>query len=326
MRRGPARGRRLRPPHDRGPATSSATTPPPPSRRPPAHPRLRPAASPAASAARSPARPAASRTAPASVLSTRATSVRQRPARHRGRRHLRRAAPCGPATTRSGSPATDHVTEWWKNATPRGRHHHHGEARPDRHRHLRGARARSVTAVERPEIKGDAWVGKTSARRRARGTRSRHEVHLRVAGRHHGRRPRAVRSRSRSDARATKLTRRVTNDAGFARARRSPRPPPRSATSRRSRPRSRAGRGDHAQGQAAQGQEGQGHDHVVEIVGVKKNGTTSYKKIGKAKIKNGKGAVRSTSCSKGKHKLVFSVKGKGKVGSGDITKKVKLKR
>ena len=44
-------------------------------------------------------------------------------------------------------------------------------------------------------------------------------------------------------------------------------------------------------------------------------------------IKKGKGVVRfKKALSKGKHKLVFTVKGKGKVGSGDIMKKVKIKR
>ena len=66
---------------------------------------------------------------------------------------------------------------------------------------------------------------------------------------------------------------------------------------------------------------------VYELVGVKKNGDDKLKKLGKAKITNGKGVVRfKKALGKGKHKLVFTVKGKGKVGSGDIMKKVKIKR
>ena len=66
---------------------------------------------------------------------------------------------------------------------------------------------------------------------------------------------------------------------------------------------------------------------VFEIVGVKKNGDDKRKMLGKGKIKKGKGVVRfKKALGKGKHKLVFSVKGKGKVGSGDIEKKIKLKR
>ncbi|RYC04461.1 hypothetical protein [Nocardioides zhouii] len=66
---------------------------------------------------------------------------------------------------------------------------------------------------------------------------------------------------------------------------------------------------------------------VFEIVGVKKNGDDKLKQLGKGKIKKGTGVVRfKKALGKGKHTLVFSVKGKGKVGSGDIEKKIKLKR
>ena len=37
-------------------------------------------------------------------------------------------------------------------------------------------------------------------------------------------------------------------------------------------------------------------------------------------------ATLTKALGKGKHKLVFRIKGKGKVGSGDIRTKVKLKR
>ena len=66
---------------------------------------------------------------------------------------------------------------------------------------------------------------------------------------------------------------------------------------------------------------------VFEIVGTKKNGDDKLKKLGKGKIKKGTGKVTfKKALGKGKHKLVFTVKGKGKVGSGDIEKKIKLKR
>ena len=65
---------------------------------------------------------------------------------------------------------------------------------------------------------------------------------------------------------------------------------------------------------------------VFEIVGTKKNGDDKLKKLGKGKIKKGTGKVTfKKALGKGKHKLVFTVKGKGKVGSGDIEKKIKLK-
>ncbi|KRF35028.1 carboxypeptidase-like regulatory domain-containing protein [Nocardioides sp. Soil805] len=65
---------------------------------------------------------------------------------------------------------------------------------------------------------------------------------------------------------------------------------------------------------------------VKEIVKVKDNGEIKYKKIGKAKIAKGKGSVSLAKLKKGKHKLVFFFKGKGKVGSTEVSKKVKTKR
>ncbi len=62
---------------------------------------------------------------------------------------------------------------------------------------------------------------------------------------------------------------------------------------------------------------------VKEIVKVKDDGTIKYKKIAKGKIKKGKGTVSLSKLKKGKHKLVFFFTGKGKVGSNDVTKKVK---
>ena len=66
---------------------------------------------------------------------------------------------------------------------------------------------------------------------------------------------------------------------------------------------------------------------VKEIVKVKDDGTIKYKKIAKTKIKKGKGTASLKKLKKkGKHKLVFFFTGKGKVGSNDVTKKVKVKR
>ena len=55
----------------------------------------------------------------------------------------------------------------------------------------------------------------------------------------------------------------------------------------------------------------------------KDDGTIKYKKVAKAKIKKGKGTASLSKLKKGKHKLVFVFTGKGKVGSGEVTKKVK---
>jgi protocatechuate 3,4-dioxygenase beta subunit len=65
---------------------------------------------------------------------------------------------------------------------------------------------------------------------------------------------------------------------------------------------------------------------VKEIVKVKDNGDIKYKKVGKTKIAKGKGSVSLAKLKKGKHKLVFFYKGKGKVGSTEVKKKVKVKR
>lgn len=65
---------------------------------------------------------------------------------------------------------------------------------------------------------------------------------------------------------------------------------------------------------------------VKEIVKVNDNGTVKYKKVAKTKIKKGKGTVSLSKLKKGKHKLVFFFTGKGKVGSNEEKKKVKVKR
>jgi protocatechuate 3,4-dioxygenase beta subunit len=65
---------------------------------------------------------------------------------------------------------------------------------------------------------------------------------------------------------------------------------------------------------------------VKEIVKIKDNGKVKYKKVGKTKIAKGKGSVSLAKLKKGKHKLVFFFKGKGKVGSTEVKKKVKVKR
>lgn len=65
---------------------------------------------------------------------------------------------------------------------------------------------------------------------------------------------------------------------------------------------------------------------VKEIVKVKDNGKVKYKKVGKTKIAKGKGSVSLAKLGKGKHKLVFFFQSKGKVGSTEVKKKVKVKR
>ena len=65
---------------------------------------------------------------------------------------------------------------------------------------------------------------------------------------------------------------------------------------------------------------------VREIVKTKANGTIKYKKIGKAKVKNGTARVSLAKVKgKGKHELEFAFRFKGKVGNAVIVKKVKRK-
>lgn len=89
-------------------------------------------------------------------------------------------------------------------------------------------------------------------------------------------------------------------------------------------------RGDRAfitiKAQKIKGKKVKGKITVKEIVRVKDDGTIKYKKIGKTKIKKAKGTVSLKKLKKGKHKIVFFFKGKGKVGSSELTKKVKTKR
>lgn len=89
-------------------------------------------------------------------------------------------------------------------------------------------------------------------------------------------------------------------------------------------------RGDRAsikiKAQRIKGKKVKGKLTVKEIVRVKDDGTIKYKKIGKTKIKKGKGTVSLKKLKKGKHKIVFFFQGKGKVGSSELTKTVKTKR
>lgn len=63
-----------------------------------------------------------------------------------------------------------------------------------------------------------------------------------------------------------------------------------------------------------------------EIVKVKNNGKIKFKLVAKTKINKGKGRLSLGKLKLGKHKVVFFFKGKGKVGSNDIKRKVKIKR
>lgn len=219
-----------------------------------------------------------------------------------------------------------HVAEWWDDAVV-------DEARTITVKPgqvvtgISAALAKDVKAVERPEVKGDAWVGKTLRLDKGEwtvmaGTQFTYEW--------------LVKGEVVATGPSLKLTRkhlgdkvvgRVTNDVGFtqgqavtrATAKVGYKPKLRANVSKRS-------AAITLKVKPLKAKKVKATVIVFELVGVKKNGDAKLKKLGKAKITNGKVLVRFTKAlGKGKHKLVFTVKGKGKVGSGDITKKVKLR-
>ena len=222
---------------------------------------------------------------------------------------------------------TDHVTEWWKDSTP-------DEAvtievKPGQMvTGISAALGKEVKAVERPEVLGGAWVGKTV--RLDEGAwnteeTSRFTYEWLVGSTVVATGPSLKVTKSLL---GKKLTGRVTNDAGFAQGQAITKSTPKVGY----KPKVKA----KVTGKSAaitlkakplKAKKVKATITVFEIVGVKKNGDDKLKKLGKGKITKGTGVVRfKKALGKGKHKLVFSVKGKGKVGSGDIQKKVKLKR
>ncbi len=68
-------------------------------------------------------------------------------------------------------------------------------------------------------------------------------------------------------------------------------------------------------------------DTVQKLVREDEYGAPVYKKIGKAKLRNGKAVLTLKKLAKGKNKLVFEVTLKGgKYGNAEVTRTVKLKR
>ena len=223
--------------------------------------------------------------------------------------------------------ATDHVTEWWKDATP-------DKAvtitvKPGQVvTGISAALGKEVKAVDRPEVKGGAWVGKTirldeGEWNTENTSRFSYEWLVGTTVVATGSSLKVTKSML-----GKKLTGRVTNDAGFAQgqaltkttAKVGYQPKVKAKVSARSAEIT-------LKVKPLKAKKVKATITVFEIVGVKKNGDDKLKKLGKAKIKKGKGVVRfKKALGKGKHKLVFTVKGKGKVGSGDIQKLIKLKR
>lgn len=223
--------------------------------------------------------------------------------------------------------ASRHVSEWWDDAVA-------GEAKTITVKPgevvtgISAALAAGVKAVERPTIEGDAWVKKTIRLDKGVWTQMADNEFtyewlvkgaviatgpsLKLTKKHLG----------------DKITGRVTNDIGFTQGQAITKatykvgykPKVKAKVSKKS-------AAITLKVKPLKAKKVKATVTVFENVGVKKNGEDKLKKLGKAKIKKGKGVVRfKKALGKGKHKLVFTVKGKGKVGSGDIMKKVKIKR
>ena len=222
--------------------------------------------------------------------------------------------------------ATRHVSEWWDNAVA-------AEAKTITVKPgqmvtgISAALAKDVKAVERPTIVGDAWVGKTLRLDKgvwnqmadnqftyewlADGAVVATGPSLTITKRHLG----------------DRITGRVTNDIGFTQGQALTKatykvgykPKLKANVSKRS-------AAITLKVKPLKAKKVKATVIAFEKVGVKKNGEDKLRKLGKGKVANGKGVVRfKKALAKGKHKLVFTVKGKGKVGSGDIRKLVKIR-
>jgi hypothetical protein len=223
--------------------------------------------------------------------------------------------------------AVDHVTEWWKDTTadkavvitvkP-------GQVVTG----ISAALGKEVKAVDRPEVKGGAWVGKTV--RLDRGAwnteaTSRFSYEWLVGTTVVATGPSLKVTKSML---GKKLTGRVTNDAGFAQGQALTKTTPKVGYKPKVKgPITARKAAITLKAKPLKAKKVKATITVFELVGVRKNGEDKLKKLGRAKITKGKGTVTfKKALSRGKHKLVFRIKGKGKVGSGDIMKKVKIKR
>jgi hypothetical protein len=221
----------------------------------------------------------------------------------------------------------DHVAEWWKDALPEDATTitvTPGQLTTG----ISAALTKDVKAVERPEVAGDAWVGKTIRLDKGRWNTEARSVFTYewLAGTTVvGTGPSLKITKSML---GKKVTGRVTNDAGFAQGQAVTATTPKIGYKPKVKAKvSRKSAAITLKVKPLKAKKVKATITVFEIVGVKKNGEAKTKKLGKATIKNGTGVVRfKKALGKGKHKLVFAVKGKGKVGSGDIQKKVKIKR
>lgn len=219
-----------------------------------------------------------------------------------------------------------HVPEWWKDALPEGATK--VTVKPGQVvTGISGVLTKEVKAIERPEVVGNAWVGKTlslDAGRWNTQADSKISYEWLVGNTVVATGPTLKLTKKNL---GDKVTGRVTNDAGFAQGQAITKatfkvgyqPKVKAKVTKKS-------AAITLKVKPLKAKKVKATVTVFEIVGTKKNGDDKLKKLGKGKIKKGTGKVTfKKALGKGKHKLVFTVKGKGKVGSGDIEKKIKLK-
>ena len=222
--------------------------------------------------------------------------------------------------------AFDHVSEWWKDTVA-------GDAttitvRPGQMvTGISAALAKDVKALERPEVKGDAWVGKTIRLDKGEWTTEADSkfTYEWLAG------TTVVATgpslKVTKSMLGKKLTGRVTNDAGFTQGQAVTKTTPKVGYKPKLSAKVKGTKiALTLKAKPLKAKKVKALVVVYENLGKKANGEIKLKKIGKGKITKGVGtATLKKPLGKGKHKLVFRIKGKGKVGSGDLTKVVKLK-
>ena len=223
--------------------------------------------------------------------------------------------------------AYEHVPEWWRN-TIASRAKTITVKPGQMVTGITASLAKDVSAVERPSIKGDAWVGKK--------LRLDVGVWTQMASNEFGYEwlvggkvvSTAGTLKVTKSMLGKKITGRVTNDIGFAQGQAVTKATPKVGYKPKLKAKvSARSAAITLKVKPLKAKKVKAVVTVLEVVGTKKNGEAKLKKLGKAKITKGTGVARfGKALGKGKHKLVFRIKGKGKVGSGDITKKVKLKR
>ena len=223
--------------------------------------------------------------------------------------------------------AQDHVSEWWKDAVAE-------DSTPITIRPgqmvtgISAVLAKDVKAIERPEIRGDAWVGRTLRLDKGRWTSeagSRFAYEWLVGSAVVATGPSLKITKSLL---GKKIVGRVTNDAGFTQGQ----AVTASTFKVGYKPKLKATVSGKKialtlKAKPLKAKKVKASVVAYEKVGVKANGEDRLKKLGKATIKKGVGTVTlKKPLSQGKHTLVFRIKGKGKVGSGDLKKTVKIKR